>query len=113
MLTKESADERVKGMSDTQLEQLADQQFAADPDQRLFAVRAVLERVRRNQQAEAAARVAAPGIAAERAARAVYDAAGLPADGFAKWHQERLGRETSEKLDQHRAAARYMYGRSF
>jgi hypothetical protein len=113
MLTKESADDQVKGMNDAQIDHLVDQQFAADPDQRLFAVRAVLERARRAQQAETAARVAAPAIAAEASARTAYDAAGLPPAGFAAWYAERLGRETGATLDNQRAAARYIAQRSF
>lgn len=113
MLTNEQADQHVKGLGNVELERLADQVGTGEGDQRLLATRAVLEKVRRTEQAEAAARVAAPAIAAKESARYVYEQSGLDPAGFEKWYAERLGQEASTKLDQQRAAMRHIAARRF
>ncbi len=113
MLTKESAAAQCAAMSDTQIEQLSFQVTGRHDDQDTLAVAAVLERGRRAEKASQAARLAAPAIAAKQSARAAYDAAGLDPAKFDAWYQERLAKETGETLDQQRAAAAYLYSKSF
>jgi hypothetical protein len=105
MLTKESADVQVQAMSDTELNRAADQVTGRHDDQDLLATRAVVERVRRTEQAEQAARLAAPGIAAERAARSAYESLNLPAEKFTAWYQERLQQAAHQRADDERATA--------
>jgi len=102
-------------MSDTELEQLADQAGYGEhgSDQRLLATRAVLEKVRRTQAAETAARVAAPGIAARESARFVYESMGLPGEGFERWYQERQQQEAGRKLDDQRVVSQMQAKRAF
>jgi hypothetical protein len=113
MLTIQAADERVKRMTDSELEQLSYQVTGRHDDQNTLATRAVLEKARRAEQAQHAAAVAAPAIAAKERARYAYEQSGLPASGFDRWYADRLGRETSEKLDQERAAMWHVAQRSF
>jgi hypothetical protein len=112
MLTTELADQRVGTMSDTELERTIDQQFSADPDQRLLVIRAVMERGRRAEAAAGAARLAAPVEAARSAARTAWEQAGSPGD-FDTFFAQRQRQEANEQLDNQRFAARYRMQRSF
>jgi len=113
MLTKERAIEMAALMTDAALDRASDLVTGRHDDDDVLGVAAVLERGRRREKSEAAAALAAPALAAEQAARAAYDAAGLPAAGFKAWYEVRLAKETGEKLDQQRAAAAYIAARRF
>jgi hypothetical protein len=113
MLTKEAAAERAATMTDAQVDQLADQAGYGEGDQNTLAVAALLERAHRNQARERQAQLDAPRIAAESAARLVYDGLGLPARGFQAWYEEYQRKEARERLDSQRAAARYLAARRF